>query len=239
MADYLSPKQKAILKRSQSLQTAGNYSDAIDGNISKARDIATKVADGYTYMLNNYPVLGHLTTPLIATTAYWTKGKGEKVPTGISNCTLTVTQWIDPSQPLMRSQSIIDNGNKYGYAEIPEAHLLPGDLAIATNPTNNEHHTMLVHGFTKEQQNHTFQGKDYILPPDHPLVRYSNGTTHPSGYRRSVGLMEYIDNSDGKTNVRYFRHYDPGTNEVLLPEIVVTPQGSYVPKGQKKISITR
>lgn len=139
----------------------------------------------------------------------------------------------------MRAQTIIDEGNKYGYVEIPESHLLPGDLAIATNPSNNAHHTMLVSGFTNSQQKHTFQGKDYILPPDHPLVRYSNGTTHPSGYRKSVGLMEYIDNSDGKTNVRYFRHYDPGTNEVLLSEIVVTPKGNYVPEGQKTIHIKR
>lgn len=51
--------------------------------------------------------------------------------------------------------------------------------------------------------------------------------------------MEYIDNSDGKTNVRYFRHYDPGTNEVLLSEIVVTPKGNYVPEGQKTIHIKR
>ncbi len=40
-----------------------------------------------------------------------------------------------------------------------------------------------------------------------------------------------------KTIVRYYRHYNPGTNEVLLPEIVVTPKGSYVPEGQKTIRV--
>lgn len=227
MADYLSPKQKAILKRSQSSETASNYSDAVDQNtwigtidnvgLGGAGDTAVQAAD---YVSN------------------FLFGK-KKIPTAQSNCTLTATQWVNPNVPISRAETIINDGNKYGYAEIPEAHLLPGDLAIATNPSNNAHHTMLVHGFTKGEQNHTFQGKNYILPPDHPLVRYSNGTTHPSGYRRSVGLMEYIDNSDGKTNVRYFRHYDPGTNEVLLPEIVVIPTGSYVPSGQKTINIKR
>lgn len=43
--------------------------------------------------------------------------------------------------------------------------------------------------------------------------------------------MEYIDNSEGKTDVKYYRHYDPGSNEVLLPEIVITPKGNYVSKG--------
>ena len=43
--------------------------------------------------------------------------------------------------------------------------------------------------------------------------------------------MEYIDNSHGKTDVKYYRHYDPGTNRVLLPEVVVTPKGNYFPKG--------
>lgn len=226
MADYLSPKQKAILKRSRSLKTASNYSDAVDQNtwigvidnigLGRAGDTAVQVADYVSNLLF---------------------GK-KKIPTAQSNCTLTATQWVNPKAPLMRAQTIIDNGNKYGYVEIPESHLLPGDLAIATNPSNNAHHTMLVCGFTNKPQKHTFQRKNYVLPAEHPLVRYSNGTTHPSGYRKSVGLMEYIDNSDGKTDVRYYRHYDPGTNAVLLPEIVVTPKGNYIPKGQKVISIT-
>lgn len=227
MSDYLSPKQKAILKRSQSSETASNYSDAVDQNtwigtidnvgLGGAGDIAVQAAD---YISN------------------FLFGK-KKIPTAQSNCTLTASQWVNPKVPISRAETIINDGSKYGYVEIPEAHLLPGDLAIATNPSDNAHHTMLVHGFTKGQQNHTFQGKNYILPPDHPLVRYSNGTTHPSGYRRSVGLMEYLDNSEGKTNVRYFRHYTPDQKEVLLPEIVVTPQGNYIPKGQKTIRINQ
>ena len=227
MADYLSPKQKAILKRSRSSKTASNYSDAVDQNtwigvidsigLGRAGDTAVQAADYVSNLLF---------------------GK-KKIPTAQSNCTLTATQWVNPKVPISRAETIINDGTKYGYVEIPEAHLLPGDLAVATNPSNNAHHTMLVYDFTKGQQNHTFQGKNYILPPDHPLARYSNGTTHPSGYRRSVGVMEYLDNSDGKTNVRYYRHYDPGTNEVLLPEIVVTPQGNYIPKEQEIIYIKR
>lgn len=225
MADYLSPKQKDILERSKIKETASNYSDAVDQNswigtankigLGKAGDVAVKTAD---YVSN------------------FLFGK-KKIPTAQSNCTLTATQWVNPNVPISRAETIINNGNKYGYVEIPESHLLPGDLAIATNPTNNAHHTMLISGFTNNQQNHTFQNKNYVLPKDHPLVRYSNGTTHPSGYRRAIGLLEYIDNSDGKTDIKYYRHYTPDQKEVLLPEIVVTPKSNYIPKGQKIIRI--
>ena len=43
--------------------------------------------------------------------------------------------------------------------------------------------------------------------------------------------MEFIDNGDGKTDIKYYRHFSPDEKKVLLPEIVITPTGSYVPKG--------
>ena len=132
---------------------------------------------------------------------------GWNIPTGASNCTLSATQWVDPTTPISRAQTIIDNGEQYGYKEIPEMYALPNDLVIATNPNNNAHHTMQLVGFDK----------------DHPLVTYSSGTTQQSGIRRNKRLKDYIDNSYGKTDIKYFRHYKPGEYEVLLPEIVVTP----------------
>ena len=123
----------------------------------------------------------------------------------------------------MKAQTIIDNGNKYGYQEIPEYHLLPGDLVIATNPQNNAHHTMLVYDFVKVPYTHKFYDKEYNLPAGHPLVRYSTGTTHNSGYRTGLGLLEYLDNSEGKTSVKYYRYYNTDQKEVLLPELIVTP----------------
>ena len=227
MPKYLTPKQRAILERSQAQKTASNYSDAVDQNtwikpfkeigLGSHGDAAVRAADCISNFLFGKKV----------------------IPTAESNCTLTATQWVNPKFPISRAETIIKDGHKYGYVEIPESQLAPGDLVIATNPTDNSHHTMLVSGFTDKQQNHTFQGKDYVLPPDHPLVRYSNGTTHPSGYRRSVGLMEFIDNGDGKTDIKYYRHFSPDQKKVLLPEIVVTPTGSYVPKGQKTIRVNK
>lgn len=238
----MSDKQKEILKRSQSSQTASNYSDAVDQNTwigtlnhPLVRTISTFIPGGMPIAIRG----GKAGDDAVQAADYVSNfifGK-KKIPTAQSNCTLTASQWVNPKIPISRAETILKDGRKYGYIEIPESHLLSGDLVIATNPSNNAHHTMLVSGFTKNQQNHTFQGKDYVLPPDHPIVRYSNGTTHPSGYRRSVGLMEYIDNSDGKTDLKYYRHFKPGEKEVLLPEIVVTPNENYIPEGQKVIRV--
>lgn len=196
----MSDKNKNTLRRSKNRNTAGNYHQAADINVSLPRSWATKAVD---WINNQF---------------------GCDISTGLSNCTLTATQWVNPKLPLARAQSIIDKG--YGYTKIPEHYAVPGDLVIATNPLNNAHHTMLLSGFVKQPMTHKFMEKDYNLPQGHPLVRYSNGSTDSSGYRRSVGLMEYIDNSEGKTDVQYYRYITPGSMEVLIPEITVTPEGA-------------
>lgn len=238
----LTDKQKAILKRAKSGKTASNYSDAVDQNtwIGTLDNPLVRIRSVFTPGVLSVAILGGKTGDKAVQAADYVSNLlfGKKtIPTAQSNCTLTASQWVNPKVPISRAETIINDGNKYGYVEIPEAHALPGDLIIATNPNNNAHHTMLLSGFTKDQQNHRFQGKDYVLPVSHPLVRYSNGSTHPSGYRKAVGLMEYIDNSHGKTDIKYYRYYSPDQKEVLLPEIVVTPNGNYTPNNQKIIKV--
>lgn len=195
-----------------------NYEDAVDTDISKIKSKAVKIADTLSSLI---------------------AGDKKIIPTGLSNCTLTATQWVNPKVPINRAQTIIDKGKKYGYVEIPESHAQEGDLIIATNPNDNSHHTMLLTGFNNGQTTHQFQGNNYLLPNDHPLVTYSNGLTTKAGLRTNLGLKEYLDNSDGKSQLQYFRYIKPGTNEVLLPEITVTPNGNYVKEGQKTIYINR
>lgn len=227
MGDYLTSKQKKILKRSSVKETASNYSAAVDQNswigdidkvgLGNVGDVVVKNAD----YISNF-LFGKKT-----------------IPTMQSNCTLTATQWVNPNNPISRAETIIKEGNKYGYIEIPESHLRVGDLVIATNPNSNAHHTMLVSGFTNSQQKHNFYNKEYLLPKGHPLVRYSTGTTHPSGYRKAIGLLEYTDNSDGKTNLKYYRHYNPGQKEVLLPTVIVTPKKNYISGTKRSIIINQ
>lgn len=206
MAVYLSRKQQEILRRAGVRATTGNYEDALDGDISRARAAYARAAD-YAKSKHFIPYR-------------------EYIPSTLSNCTLTATQWVDPSTPLLRARSIIDNGSKYGYVQVPEAAALPADLVITTNPEKDVHHTMLLSGFSDRDQKHTFYGKTYDLPEGHPLVTYSNGSTHSSGYRSNIGLKEYLDNSDGKDLVRYYRHTDPNEHLGFIGELVVTPNGS-------------
>lgn len=210
----LTEKQKRILKRSSVPKTASNYSDAVDANYNKIGDIFTKIADDLTSTYGDN-IKSVMTNPIVSTLLLW-KGK---IPTAKSNCTLTATQWVNPDAPISRAQTIIDEGHKYGYHEIPKEYALPGDLIIATNPKTNAHHTMLLQEYSDKDYDSSFMGKNYRIKKGDPLVRYSNGSTNDSGYRNSIALQQYIDNSHGKTNIRYFTHLYP--NEHWPPEVIV------------------
>lgn len=197
--EYYTPEQKAILNRSITIRPASNYENAIDLDVSKNRSLFTKIID---------------------------TGKGNLgfkiLPTFLSNCTLTATQWVNPKYPIARAQTIIDNGNKFGYYEIPEKYTIPGDLLIFSNKKNNIHHTTLISGFTNQNQKQEFNGHEYFLPKEHPLLRYSAGYGHYNSFRNGIGANTYINNSGGKTQMRYYRHFKPGVYK-FLPEIIVTP----------------
>lgn len=146
------------------------------------------------------------------------------IPAGISNCTLTATQWIDPSNPIKNASSIIATPGKYNYTPINAEDVVPGNLLIARNPEGTSHHTMLVEGFVDKDGTYSFDGKNYKVKKGEPLLRYSRGGHDNSFIRKGVPLSVYTANSDGKTENRFFRYNYP--NEVFLPEIIVKPNKS-------------
>ena len=101
----LTKKQNKILERAKARKTAGNYADAYDGDIPAIRSDMANITDYISGCFSS----------------------DHKFPTGLSNCTLTATQWVDPKHPLMRAQTILDKGEEYGYREIPENHAFPSD----------------------------------------------------------------------------------------------------------------
>ena len=130
---------------------------------------------------------------------------------GLSNCTLSATQWIDPSNPYMSARNIFNNPNS-GYTEISADEALPGDLLITKNPKHNTYHTMLIEGFDKNNQ---------------PLLRYSKGGHNTEkNLVTSRALKDYhiMDKTQGgnHTEDHYFRYNYP--DEHWLPELVVTPK---------------
>ena len=130
---------------------------------------------------------------------------------GLSNCTLSATQWIDPSNPYMSARNIFNNPNS-GYTEINADEALPGDLLITKNPKHNTYHTMLIEGFDKNNQ---------------PLLRYSKGghnTEKNLVTNRTLKDYHIMDKTQGgnHTEDHYFRYNYP--DEHWMPELIVTPK---------------
>lgn len=137
------------------------------------------------------------------------------LPSGLSNCTLSATQWVDPNNPIMSAATIF-NSPSSGYTKINGKDAVPGNLLITKNPETGGYHTMMIEGFTDSGE---------------PILRYSNGDHTQDALRTNITLSEYHrrDNNQGgnHTEDHYFRYNYP--NEVFLPEVTVWAQ-----KGHKK-----
>lgn len=159
-----------------------NYEDAVDNNMGP---IMTGIRKGLRYIKDNI---------------------SDSIPTGISNCTLTATQWVDPTNPIMSAKTIVSNPDSVGYSKINADQVVPGDLLIAKVPGKDSYHTMYVNGFDKE-------GK--------PLLDYSRGGMGvEENLRTNIPLEWYTANSDGHTQNLYYRNNK--FNKTVLPEIIVT-----------------
>ena len=159
-----------------------NYEDAVDNNMGP---IMTGIRKGLRYIKDNI---------------------SDSIPAGISNCTLTATQWVDPTNPIMSAKTIVSNPDSVGYSKINADQVVPGDLLIAKVPGKDSYHTMYVSGFDKE-------GK--------PLLDYSRGGMGiEENLRTNIPLEWYTANSDGHTQNLYYRNNK--FNKTVLPEVIVT-----------------
>ncbi len=128
---------------------------------------------------------------------------------GLSNCTLSATQWVDPNNSYMSAKNIEGHSNT-GYKEISKDAAVPGDLLISKNPNRGSYHTMMITGFDKNQN---------------PILSYSRGGHDTkNNLVTGRGLLDYhaADNSQGgyHTEDHYFRYNYP--DETTLPEVVIT-----------------
>ena len=128
------------------------------------------------------------------------------MPSKLSNCTLSATQWVDPNNPIMSAKHIVKEPKKYGYIPIKAEDAIPGDLIIASNPQGNAFHSMYIEGFDENNK---------------PIVRYSKGVGTPESLVQGISVNEYHRRDNGKhTKDLYYRYVQNG---IPLQEVIVTP----------------
>lgn len=217
---YVEISPQSSLKRTNKVYS--NYSDAKDNEMSK---FSENIYNARRWLKDNI--------------AEW-------IPAGVSNCTLTATQWIDPGNPIRNAVSIYDNPNMYGYRKVSTGNV--GDLLIARNPNDNTFHTMLITGFADKDGVYNFDGTNYKYKKGEPLLTYSRGGHDDSFIRRDIPLSVYTVNSDGKTENNYYTYngyYKKklqsggifGLNPINLPEKYydrILSKFDYLPKSINK-----
>lgn len=201
----------------------GGYETQQEKILNRAKQ---RIDEGYVY--NNYEdgVDASLKSKIIAPwTRFASNLKSIRIPALGSNCTLNASQWVNPRVPIISAATIENNPNQYGYIEIPEEYAAPGDMVIVDND-NGVYHTMLLSGFAPEDNLGLLNGDWYDVSKGDPMVTYSKGKYGPENLVYNVPLAGYIDQSEGKTDVHYYRHpYEEGF-EGLIPPLIVTPQGA-------------
>lgn len=147
---------------------------------------------------------------------------------GVSNCTLTVSQFFNPNRPIARARTIVSDPIANGFYEVDEDHVVPGTMVIASHPDmkdddpNQKYHTMIVSGFAPQDDVYEFRdGTLHEVKKGEPFVNYSRGKSSSDNYVFRVPLSVYNKKSEGKTRNRYYRPIDQRYPEVMLDNIDV------------------
>lgn len=201
------PESVALDRMIDSSAPASNYLDSLDFNINPkllAKYVLNKTA-GVVEKYSNY-----------------------HIPSGLSNCTLTASQWVHPDIPIGSARSIVNNPKRYKYYKVTPEYAIPGSLVIAsynlndTEGSDNSYHTMMISGYAPKDYQYDFNGNTYYISKGEPLVSYSKGGNNEQDLVKNIPLNVYLKNSEGHDILRYYRPLDnQGIGNVLLPNIDV------------------
>lgn len=121
-------------------------------------------------------------------------------------CLNTVTSFYNPKSTGSINREFVANPKRYGFKEISQKEVLPGDIIMLSDKNNRPNHAVMFDSVA---------AKDSVSPQGEPieegdtLVNYSNGSlVQGKGYRKQNPLSMFLEPNAGGdfTGVhRYFR----------------------------------
>lgn len=131
-------------------------------------------------------------------------------------CLNTVTGFYGAN--VASNENLVKNPERYGYEEIQQNELLPGDLILLSNKDNKFTHATM---FDSIADRHMIK-YDYPVVPGDTLLNYSNGGVGIDNYRHEAPLSRFYDSEqsggDFSGKKKYFRYIGKNKYEMGGPE---------------------
>lgn len=122
-------------------------------------------------------------------------------------CINTVTGFYDKNNTVANNSHLIDNPEKYGYREITQEELVPGDLIILNDGEQYPHHAVMFDSIAEEDG---ITSDNYPIIKGDTLVNYSNGGRGKGNYRLQQPIRKFSDpevaGGDFTGKHRFFRY---------------------------------
>lgn len=121
-------------------------------------------------------------------------------------CLNTVTGFYDPNNTVASNPNMVAHPEDYGYKEIEQKDVIPGDLIILSNKNNHPTHAVMFDSVSEGYGIHN----GFPFAPGDTLVNYSNGGRGKNDYRLQGPLLRFDDPSKAGGDFsgvhRYYRY---------------------------------
>lgn len=104
-------------------------------------------------------------------------------------CLNTVTGFYNPKATVASNPKFVENPEKFGFTEIPQKEVLPGDIIILSRGDNHPKHAVMFDSVAEKGGIHN----GYIYEAGDTLVNYSNGGRNLDDYRLQGPLSRFDD----------------------------------------------
>lgn len=121
-------------------------------------------------------------------------------------CINTVTGFYNPDCTVASNSRFVATPEEFGYKEIPQKDIVPGDIIILSNSNNHPTHAVMFDSVAEGSGVHN----GYKYEQGDTLVNYSNGRRDADAYRKQGPLKRFDDpeysGGDFSGPHRYFRY---------------------------------